>query len=76
MATHRSFNAQTLEGVDEDDCMALYAASCRGFVDIVKGLLEAGADKGRINNDSATPLFIAAQEGHIEVMNALLAAGG
>ena len=62
------------ETVDDDGCTALYVASCRGHVDIVKGLVAAGANKNKAHTNGATPLFIAAEKGHIEVVNALIAA--
>ena len=44
------------EAVDDDGCTALYVPSCRGYVDIVKGLLAAGANKDKANNKGTTPL--------------------
>ena len=63
------------EAVDGNGCTALYAASCRGYVDIVKGMLAAGANKNKANMNGATPLYIAAQKGHVEVVQAQLSAG-
>ena len=53
------------EAVDGGGATALYVASCRGHVDIVKGLMAAGANKDKaVNNDGTTPLFMAARMGH------------
>ena len=37
--------------------------------------MEAGADVNKTKNDGASPLFIASQEGHLEIVKALIAAG-
>ena len=37
-------------------------------------MLKAGADVNKTNTDEATPLFIAAQEGHVQVVQKLLKA--
>ena len=41
---------------------------------MVNALIAAQDWNKATNNDGATPLFIAAQMGHIEVVNALIAA--
>ena len=68
-----------LEKVDEDvgdnRRTALYLASRDDYVNIVKGLLAAGADKDKAMDNGATPLYVAAQNGHIAVVEALLCAG-
>ena len=62
------------EAVDGNGRTALYVASRRGYVDIVKGMLAAGANKDKADDHGSTPLFIAARKGHIEVVNALIVA--
>ena len=57
------------EAVDGYGRTALYAASCQGCMDIVQGMLVAGANKDKANNKGTTPLWIAAEEGHIEMVN-------
>ena len=41
----------------------------------MSALIEAGADINLANNDDYTPLFVASQKGHMEVVRELLAAG-
>ena len=50
----------------------LCAAAFRGKVDIVKELIEAGAD---LNAGRTTPLYLAAKEGHIGCVKELIQAG-
>ena len=50
----------------------LYVAAQNGHLDIVKALLEAGADRNQAMNSGATPLFIAAEKGHLDVVEMLL----
>ena len=68
-----------LEKVDEDvgdnRRTALYLASRDDYVNIVKGLLAAGANKDKSHAIGWSPLFIAAQNGHIAVAEALLKLG-
>ena len=66
--------------VDEDvgdfeGSTALYLASACGYLNIVKGLLAAGADKDKSNVYGRSPLCIAAHKGHIAVVEALLKVG-
>lgn len=64
------------EDVGDDRCTALYLASRDDYVNIVKGLLAAGANKDKSHAIGWSPLFIAAQNGHIAVAEALLSDGG
>ena len=60
-----------------DGTTALYQASLHGRADVVRLLLEAGADKelGRKDAESArTPLRVACERGHTEVLRLLLQA--
>ena len=47
----------------------------QGHVDVVRVLLEGGADIDKAIDDGATPLFIASQQGHVEVVRALVEGG-
>ena len=53
----------------------LYMAAEHGHLEVVRALLEAGADLNQANTDGDTPLCIAAQCGRKEVVRALLEAG-
>ena len=54
---------------------ALTKACEKGYLEIVKCLLAAGADKEKANNDGWTPLIWAARGGHVEIVRLLLSAG-
>ena len=41
----------------------------------MRALIEAGADVNKAMDDGATPLYVAAQEGHEAVVRALIEAG-
>lgn len=58
-----------------DGGTALFVACQGGYTNIVKELLNAGANVNAVMKDRATPLFIAAQNGHRTVVLMLLAAG-
>ena len=54
---------------------ALTWACKKGYLEIVKWLLAAGADKDKATSDGDTPLIWAAHRGHVEIVQVLLAAG-
>ena len=54
---------------------ALFAAVKNGHLELVRLLLEAGADKDATNGFGGTALCMAAREGHLEVARSLLEAG-
>ena len=54
---------------------ALTWACIKGYLEIVKCLLAAGADKEKAVNDGWTPPIEAADKGHVEIVRVLLAAG-
>ncbi|OLP72976.1 Ankyrin repeat domain-containing protein 29, partial [Symbiodinium microadriaticum] len=53
---------------------ALFAASKNGYLEVVRLLLEANADKDKAAHDGATPLYIAAEQRHWQVVHLLLEA--
>ena len=59
----------------EGEGTALVSAATRGYLTIVKGLLDAGADMDKAGYGAGTPLYRAAWEGHTEVVQALVDAG-
>ena len=63
------------EAVYEGGSTALVSAASRGHLTIVKGLLDAGADMDKADDDGNTPLYGAAREGRAEVVQALVDAG-
>ena len=46
-----------------------------GHLDVIRHLVEVGADKDQAQNQGATPLFFAAQNGHLDVVRHLLEVG-
>jgi ankyrin repeat protein len=50
----------------------LFIAAQNGHLDVVRHLVEVGADKDQAQNQGATPLFIAAQNGHLDVVRHLV----
>lgn len=63
-----NINAQT----EETQETALTLACCGGFSEVADFLIKAGAD---IELGCSTPLMEASQEGHLELVKYLLAAG-
>ena len=53
----------------------LYLAAGNGHLDVVRHLVEVGADKDRAENEGATPLYVAAQNGHLDVVRHLVEVG-
>uniref|UniRef100_A0A8C9N2Y0 Ankyrin repeat and KH domain containing 1 n=1 Tax=Serinus canaria TaxID=9135 RepID=A0A8C9N2Y0_SERCA len=70
--TEQSSNTQTALGTEETQETALTLACCGGFSEVADFLIKAGAD---IELGCSTPLMEAAQEGHLELVKYLLAAG-
>eukprot|EP00731_Ephydatia_muelleri_P035116 Em0098g2a len=56
-------------------CSPLNAASDNGHLDVVKTLLEPGANINQANNDGCSPLYVASLKGHLDVVKTLLEAG-
>ena len=55
--------------------IALNEACEKGYLEIVKCLLSAGADKDKADNNGWTPLIYTARGGYVEIVQLLLAAG-
>ena len=52
----------------------MYFAAFKGHLEVLRLLLEAGADKNAANANGATALMAAALKGHLEVVRLLLEA--
>ena len=61
--------------VEHAEWTALTKASIKGYLDIVKALLAAGADKDTYGGCGSTPLIWAATQGHLKVLQVLVKAG-
>ena len=59
--------------LNKDGNTALIIASQRGYLDIVKALIAAGADVNAASKDGNTALTVASSNGHLEVVKALIA---
>ena len=59
---------------DHIDCAALMGASCQGYVEVVRLLLEAGT-RDVPNNGGYTALMAASYQGHLEIARLLVEAG-
>src|SRR5262249_39093887 len=59
-------NNTDLSAKDENEFTPLHFAAQSGYTDMVKMLLEQGADVHAIGKDRFTPLHSAAQDGHTE----------
>ncbi|AIF81939.1 hypothetical protein I862_06925 [endosymbiont of Acanthamoeba sp. UWC8] len=68
-------NVASLINKSIDRINPLAAAAIEGYYDIVKLLLDKGADPNIAANKGVTPLYIAAQNGHVNVVELLLKRG-
>ncbi|CAK9019884.1 unnamed protein product [Durusdinium trenchii] len=53
----------------------MFSAAALGYLEVVRMLLEAGAEKNAATQDGETALMAAARDGHLEVVQVLLEAG-
>ena len=53
----------------------LHRAAGGGALDVVKYLIEKGADFRAISNDGATPLSLATKEGHLDIVKYIMEKG-
>jgi ankyrin repeat protein len=64
-----------VNAVCKDGATPLYVAAEFGHVDVVKRLVQAGADLEAPFQTGATPLYIAAYKGHADVSKTLVKLG-
>ncbi|XP_010135047.1 PREDICTED: ankyrin repeat and SOCS box protein 3-like [Buceros rhinoceros silvestris] len=63
-------NSRTFEGLG-----ALHLSARRGSLESIRVLLEAGADPNEVTIEATTPLFLAVENGHADVVKFLLQHG-
>lgn len=59
----------------KNKCTALYIASCRGFYDICRKLIDSGANVNVVGCYGYTPLHVACFHGHLNICRLLIEAG-
>jgi serine/threonine-protein phosphatase 6 regulatory ankyrin repeat subunit B len=67
----------TNNGADMNKAMRklIFIASVRGHLEILKCVIQNGADLNQQNNNCATPLYIASRNGHLEIVKLLTISG-
>lgn len=64
-----------ITSTDKEGLTPLHWASCVGFANLTKDLLNKGADINLIGKHGATPLMVASSGGHYEIAQCLLSRG-
>jgi ankyrin repeat protein len=65
-------NGADVNKSDNSGWTPLCSAADRGYLEIVKLLIENGGDINKSNNDGFTPLYSAAYKGHLEIVRLLI----
>lgn len=60
------------DAVDAHGDTALIIAACRGYANVARAVLAAGASADKANTHGTTPLIMAAGRGHVDIVVALL----
>jgi len=71
----KSLLANGINSKNKDGWTALMYASRHGYTDIVKSLIEGGANLNLTEEDNWTALMLASRNGHADIVNALIEAG-
>ena len=64
-----------LDSVDAHNHTALSEAACKGHVDVVRKLIDLGADPNMVSDQGRTALWRASYQGHAETCMLLLESG-
>ena len=64
-----------ISGKDEHGHTPLYHASMWGMIEVVRALVEAGADLNQARENGTTPLHVASYDGHLDVVKYLVETG-
>ena len=75
MDEERRRRARDNVGVKENLEIPLCTASDKGHIDVVKTLIEAGANVNQLDKNECSPLYLASSKGHLDVVKTLIEAG-
>ena len=67
--------AKSKDQAQNSGATPLWVAAENGHLDVVRHLVEGGADKDQAKISGATPLHIAAENGHLDVVRYLAEVG-
>ncbi len=68
-------HSHSLKLLQAPPSVQLLEAACAGNLSVVSSLLASGVDVNVVNESGNKPIHVAAYEGHVPVMQALLSAG-